>query len=156
MNARGQTLLPTELKELAFSNRTARDVAVAALNSSLWFWFFSAYSDVRNVNRREIDAFPIDLAVAERECGSEMSALAAELMEDFERNSVMTTINYAAYGTLTIQVFQPRLSKSVIDRIDRGLADLYSFTDQEIDFIINHDIKYRLGAEAGAADDVAM
>ena len=149
-------VLAYELKELAFSSKAARDVAVAALNSSLWFWFFSAYSDVRNVNRREIDAFPIDLATAEREYGVEMSALAAELMEDFEQNSTMTTINYAVYGSLTIQVFRPRLSKPVIDRIDRGLAVLYGFTDEEVDFIINHDIKYRLGAESGVADDAGV
>jgi len=155
LDAHGQTVLPSELKELAFSSKAARDVAVAALNSSLWFWFFSAYSDVRNVNRREIDAFPINLTTAEREYGVEMSALAAELMGDFERNSTMTTINYAAYGSLTIQVFRPRLSKPVIDRIDRCLAGLYNFTDEEVDFIINHDIKYRLG-ETGAADEDAI
>ena len=29
--------------------------------------------------------------------------------------------------------------------IDRVLAEHYSFTDEELDFIINYDIKYRMG-----------
>jgi len=29
--------------------------------------------------------------------------------------------------------------------LDRALAAHYGFTDEELDFIINHDIKYRMG-----------
>jgi hypothetical protein len=36
-------------------------------------------------------------------------------------------------------------SKSIIDEIDRILAKHYGFTDEELDFIINYDIKYRMG-----------
>ena len=39
-------------------------------------------------------------------------------------------------------------SKSIIEEIDRVLADHYGFTDDELDFIINYDIKYRMGQEA--------
>ena len=38
-------------------------------------------------------------------------------------------------------------SKSIIDEIDRVLARHYGFTDEELDFIINYDIKYRMGDE---------
>ena len=40
---------------------------------------------------------------------------------------------------------RPRLSKPIIDEIDRVLARHYGFTDEELDFIINYDIKYRMG-----------
>ena len=33
------------------------------------------------------------------------------------------------------------------DEIDRTLAQHYGFTDEELDFIINYDIKYRMGRE---------
>jgi hypothetical protein len=46
-----------------------------------------------------------------------------------------------------MQVFQPRLSKPIIDEIDKALAEHYGFTDEELDFIINYDIKYRMGKE---------
>ena len=33
----------------------------------------------------------------------------------------------------------------IIDEIDRLLAQHYGFTAEELDFIINYDIKYRMG-----------
>ena len=37
------------------------------------------------------------------------------------------------------------MSKPIIDEIDTVLAEHYGFTDEELDFIINYDIKYRMG-----------
>ena len=39
----------------------------------------------------------------------------------------------------------PNKSKPVIDKIDRVLARYYGFADEELDFIINYDIKCRMG-----------
>ncbi|HZX49086.1 MAG TPA: hypothetical protein VFF47_07720 [Nitrospirota bacterium] len=36
-------------------------------------------------------------------------------------------------------------SKPIIDEIDKVLAEHYGFTNEELDFIINYDIKYRMG-----------
>ena len=38
-------------------------------------------------------------------------------------------------------------SKLVIDEIDRILSEHYGFTDEELDFIVNYDIKYRMGSD---------
>jgi hypothetical protein len=35
--------------------------------------------------------------------------------------------------------------KMLVDETDRVLARHYGFTDEELDFIINYDIKYRMG-----------
>jgi len=37
--------------------------------------------------------------------------------------------------------------KLQIDEIDTVLAQHYGFTEEELDFIINYDIKYRMGKE---------
>ena len=39
------------------------------------------------------------------------------------------------------------MSKAIIDEIDRVLAAHYGFTAEELDFIINYDIKYRMGRD---------
>lgn len=48
-------------------------------------------------------------------------------------------------------------SKPILDTIDRVLARHYGFTDEELDFIISYDIKYRMGpggtAEAAEQDE---
>lgn len=45
------------------------------------------------------------------------------------------------------------LSKPIIDEIDRALARHYGLSDEELDFIINYDVKYRMGASAGEEDE---
>ena len=48
-------------------------------------------------------------------------------------------------GQTETQSFKIQNSKPIIDEIDRVLAQHYDFTDEELDFIINYDIKYRMG-----------
>ena len=52
---------------------------------------------------------------------------------------------------LLIDSVNSKPCKPIIDEIDRVLAGHYGFTDEELDFIINYDIKYRMGREALAA-----
>jgi hypothetical protein len=35
----------------------------------------------------------------------------------------------------------------IVGEIDKKLAKHYGFTEEELDFIINYDIKYRMGSE---------
>jgi len=51
------------------------------------------------------------------------------------------------------QHFYIRKSKEIIDEIDTVLADHYGFTAEELDFIINYDIKYRMGKELDNGED---
>ena len=48
-------------------------------------------------------------------------------------------------GRTEIQFFKVQKSKPIIDQIDKALAPHYGFTEEELDFIINYDIKYRMG-----------
>ena len=62
-------------------------------------------------------------------------------MKDYQTNSTIL----ARRDGVKLQVFSPSRSKPIIDEIDRVLARHYGFTDEELDFIINYDIKYRMG-----------
>ena len=55
-----------------------------------------------------------------------------------------------AHDRLEIECLIPKRSKQLIDQIDVVFADGYGFSEQETDFIINYDIKYRMG---GADDE---
>ena len=57
----------------------------------------------------------------------------------------MLVRNQKQTGLTEIQSFKIQKSKSIIDEIDRVLAQHYGFTEEELDFIINYDIKYRMG-----------
>jgi hypothetical protein len=66
-------------------------------------------------------------------------------MDSYRQNSTLRTVEYVTKGNITVQYFNFRPSKPIIDEIDRVLAKNYGFSDEELDFIINYDIKYRLG-----------
>jgi hypothetical protein len=57
---------------------------------------------------------------------------------------------YKKTGAVKYDEFFPRKSKQIIDKIDVALSKHYGFTAEETDFIINYDIKYRMG---GADDE---
>jgi hypothetical protein len=59
---------------------------------------------------------------------------------------------YKQTGNVIYEEFYPRLSKPIIDEIDRVLAQHYGFSPEELDFIINYDIKYRMGRDSGEGE----
>ncbi len=69
-------------------------------------------------------------------------------MQSYRDNSNSRTVTYAQIGTVTVQYFNFRPSKPIIDKIDCVLAKHYGLTDEELDFIVNYDIKYRMGRDA--------
>ena len=76
-----------------------------------------------------------------------LGVVANELMADIKSRSKMQSITYKKMGTLNIQSTYPRLSKKIIDKLDAVLAQHFGLTDEEFDFIINYDIKYRMGRD---------
>ncbi|MCB6902932.1 hypothetical protein LK429_04630 [Hoylesella buccalis] len=56
-------------------------------------------------------------------------------------------VNSKTRGIVESYVYKKKLSKPIIDEIDKVLARHYGFTEEELDFIINYDIKYRMGDE---------
>ena len=129
---------PSELKEIHFDGASVRDGALAMLNSSLFAWLVQCLSDCRNLNRREVSMIRFDVTDSTRL--KRLAAKGRELMKDISEKSELKK-----QGGLTIQQTFPRFSKPIIDEIDRVLAEHYGFTDEELDFIINYDIKYRMG-----------
>ena len=69
-------------------------------------------------------------------------------MTDFRKNASHIRMSYPNQPPRIIEVIHPAASHSTIEQIDRMLAQHYGFTDEELDFIINYDIKYRMGRDA--------
>ena len=68
-----------------------------------------------------------------------------KLMNDFKIKKIRKNTFYKATGQVIYDEFYPKLSKPIIDKIDKILARHYGFTEEELDFIINYDIKFRMG-----------
>ena len=75
-------------------------------------------------------------------------------MRSLEKHSEQKTIKTKDGDLITYDEFSAGNSKLLIDEIDTILAKHYGFTEEELDFVLNYDIKYRLGlGRNGAADD---
>ena len=76
-----------------------------------------------------------------------LGKLGKKYLEDLVTNSSMLVRQQKQTGRTETQCFKIQKSKPIIDEIDRVLARQDGFTDEELDFIINYDIKYRMGLE---------
>ena len=54
---------------------------------------------------------------------------------------------------LKIETFDYARCKGIIDEIDRILAKLFALDEEESDFILNYDIKYRMGADDDSGEE---
>jgi hypothetical protein len=148
-DGKGLTREPSELKSITFQNPVIAQLSLAILTSSLFHWYFTISSDCRNVNKREIESFPINLDALCQSCeGNRLKELTNDLMKDIQAHSVEKKMKYGK-EVITVQCTLPRFSKPIIDEIDSVLAKHYGFTEEELDFIINYDIKYRMGKDGG-------
>jgi len=74
-------------------------------------------------------------------------------MGDLKRHKHRKECQYKITGKVIYDEFYPKFSKPIIDEIDHVQPKHYGFTDEELDFIINYDIKYRMGREAGQNEE---
>ncbi len=70
--------------------------------------------------------------------------LVSRLLKDYDANAYRKETLYKTTGKVIYDEYYPSKSKPIIDEIDKALAKHYGFTEEELDFIINYDIKYRI------------
>lgn len=73
-------------------------------------------------------------------------------MLSFQKHKIRKECQYKTTGKVVYDEYTPSNSKPIIDEIDKVLAEHYDFTDEELDFIINYDIKYRMGKQLTGAE----
>ena len=144
-NERDGQKLSVQVKPLTFGSDEYASITVAALNSSLFYWWFLLMSDCRHLNLREVEGFPLGLDSMSSVAKSQLAGLVERLMTNFKQNSRRKETRYRATGKVVYDEFDQKPSKPIVDEIDRVLAEHYGFTDEELDYIINYDIKYRMG-----------
>jgi hypothetical protein len=74
-------------------------------------------------------------------------------MKDLTIHSTRKSIATKDGDEISYDEFNVAESKPIIDEIDRVLARHYGFSEEELDFIINYDIKYRMGRDSGEEEE---
>lgn len=122
---------------------------IAILSSNLWFWYLMLTSDCRHLGNRDIETFPIDPRKLNGGLNSTLSMLGKKYVKDLKKNAENTVRVYKGTKAVEVLSFRVNQSKEILDEIDTVLAAHYGFTEKELDFIINYDIKYRMGRGSG-------
>jgi hypothetical protein len=136
-----------QIKELVFQEKDIRAASITILCSSLFYWWFVLLSDCRHLNLKEINGFPINFDKMQKDVIIKLEKYCKTLEDDYKKNVNRKETFYKTTGKVIYDEFFPRKSKQIIDKIDKILAQHYGFTEEELDFIINYDIKYRMGGE---------
>ena len=126
-----------------------KNFAFDLVHSTLFFYFWIVYSDCYNLTKKYFSL----IHVPSISNSSVWDNLADRLNEDMIDNMQIAEYTYKNKGTVRFAQFFPKKSKPIIDEIDKVLAKHYGFTEEELDFIINYDIKYRMGDELESNDE---
>lgn len=132
-------------RETHFYLKSQKELEIASclLNSSLFYLFYTLNTNCRDLNPSDLRNFRLPLSLL----NIDFSKLYKKINKNFNDSSKPLIRNQKQTGIVEIQSFRPRDAKPIIDEIDTLLAQHYGFTDEELDFIINYDIKYRMGKE---------
>ena len=143
-----------EMKAIYTENEDEKYVIVAVLSSNLFFLHYIIWSSCQVVNSRDF-TLGFQLKDLSERTKTQLSALGKKLQADYQKYSQLRVRNYSKKGrlfTMKKQHFYIKYSKPTIDEIDKVLTQYYGFTEEELDFIINYDIKYRMGDELEKED----
>lgn len=127
---------------IAVSSRENALLLATILSSSTFYLFYKLVSNCRDLGRKELRSFP--LGKLHPEIVETLIKLGDRLAERLKETAVQCSRRYPS-GAITYEEYYPASAKPILDEIDCVLAGHYGFTEEELDFIVNYDIKYRTG-----------
>jgi hypothetical protein len=148
----GKRMDPPHGRTICFVSAAAASFATCLLNSSLFYWLYSALCDCEHINDSFVRQFPVPA----RWEHVNWQSLATKLMSTLTGNAIRKTISTKQGHKIEYDEIKAFRSKSVIDEIDAELAVIYGLDEAELDYIINYDIKYRAASEAIPEPDETM
>ncbi len=116
-------------------------IMIALLSSDLYWWWYTITSNCRHLNPIDIDNCPAPKSILD---DSVLSRLGQDYLDDIKRKSVKKVRNQKQTGVTEGQSFIIHKSKPIINKIDKRLAKHFKLTSDEVDFLINYDIKFRM------------
>jgi len=137
----GVRISPPHGRTLSFASEEAVAFAACLLNSSLFYWFYSAFSDCEHINDALLQGFPIPAGWDKVSWTKQYRILATSLAD----NSVRKKISTKQGHTIEYDEMRALLSKALIDEIDLALGKFYGLDMTEVEFITSYDLKYRMG-----------
>ena len=123
---------------------------IAAVLSTNLFWFYQqTYTNGLDLKQFEIETFPLfELEKLPAETLDTVGKLYDEYLTDIEKNvAVRASSGGSSYNVATFKNYKLRNSKNLIDKLDDVIGKFYGLTDEEINFIKNFELEFRISDE---------
>jgi hypothetical protein len=130
--------IPVNSQERAF-------VLTAILSSSTFYFFYKLISNCRDLGQKELRLFPLGVLHPARE--ARLAQLGRLLAQRLKNTAERRTRRYASEQGIykvSYEEYYPARARELLDEVDCVLAEHYGFSDEELDFLLHCDLKYRL------------
>lgn len=119
------------------------------LSSSYFYFYQQVYTDGLNIKRSEIENYPLPLLESiPKEQMFFLEKLYQRYLADIEKNaSVRQTSSSSTHHVESFKEYKIVRSKAIIDEIDDYVGPLYGLTQEEINFIKNYELEFRMAGE---------
>jgi hypothetical protein len=141
---------PAHGRFLFFDSEQLAHAACAILNSRLFYAYFITHGDCFHLSDTLVTGFPVRRDLLEN---GVLDVVDRNLMADVKANAEVRTVRTRDNDSISYAEFFAARSKPIIDQIDAVLGEVYGFTPEEADFVVNFDIKFRLGQEAANGEE---
>jgi len=125
----------TKIETLNFENQVERDFCILLINSSLFYLYWSTYSNLRDFPLSLLERFPFPSLDNLNESKTEIEELKNKITDCLLKSFLAETGRVGEFRTAQC--------KNVIDSIDEFLGKIYGLNKTEIEFIKNYDSHIR-------------
>lgn len=132
----------TKEKSIRFDKGNAAIIG-AVLSSNLYFWFYQIYSNNLDLKSYEIEIFGLPKKLFEMDNKQKLIDLYEQYLKDIELNvNVRQTSQYANINSF--KEYKIGKSKHLINSIDDFLGPLYGLGKEEVEFLKNYELPFRI------------
>ncbi|HEY3326153.1 MAG TPA: Eco57I restriction-modification methylase domain-containing protein [Novimethylophilus sp.] len=144
----GETVEQPHGRILSLANEQATGFVNCLLNSSLFYWYYSTLADCEHINDSLIQTFPLPLQWA----NTDWNAISTVIDKTLSSSAKPRTIRTKQGHLIEYDEINGKSAHDQVNTADQALSKLFGLSNEQLDYIINYDIKYRMGLN-GAEDD---
>lgn len=134
---------------ISFDDAHAAALVNCLLNSSLFYWYYSTLADCEHINDSLVRKFPLPNDWKTTDWVSLATKIDSALRTSAKAKSILTKQGHV----VEYDEIEGRRAKDVITGADIAFGKHFGFSLPELDYVINYDIKYRMGQSAEGEDD---
>lgn len=134
---------------LSFSNQDTATCIAGLLSSNTFWWWYTITANLRDLNPSDIMGFRFPKIII----GDNLCSSAIDYLNDIDSNSIMQIRMQKTKGKTETQLFKIGASKHYIDVIDEIIAKAYGFSELELDYILQYDIKFRIRSDSKDSEE---